>query len=495
MSMDSDPRKKLGAVNLLFGLYLSLNLRAFAQPDPYLFGGNQHTAVAIQAAQQAKKAFQMGDYATCIRIVSAALSKGAADLDSQELLALAYAESGDEKNAALRFQSVINRDGRSTKFRNNYGVFLFKTGDFQKAETQFRDCIRIDPSYPDAHYHLGELLLKKAQTDKAIEEMETAVKLRPTYFEAQRDLGLAIYESVVSGRAGEISDSLSRLEIAAKLNPDNAPVHYYLATIYCADGKLDMAEKELRDALAVDPQLAIAHYELGRLRYYRGDLDRCVIELKAAQAVSTEYTDGKKYPPVDITKLQLLLSKAEEFKGDYGQSIDHLREVASMQKNNAESLKRIKELERSARADLKKRGKLTFSPEQLQSLINKGIAQTEDNQLALAKETFEQVLTLDPSNVRALQNHGAVEEASGDLQSAMQDYKKALDLMPKYDGLYYNIGYLLEKMGLPQDAGLMYQRFHEVAGSYPYDPKHIVALQQEDARQRARQEQIRKRGY
>jgi hypothetical protein len=77
----------------------------------------------------------------------------------------------------------------------------------------------------------------------------------------------------------------------------------------------------------------------------------------------------------------------------------------------------------------------------------------------------------------------------------LQKYQAAIAVKPKYDGLYYNQAYLLEKMGLPADAGLMYQRFHEVSGRYPYDPKHIVSLQQDDARQRARDEMVRTRGF
>jgi hypothetical protein len=65
-------------------------------------------------------------------------------------------------------------------------------------------------------------------------------------------------------------------------------------------------------------------------------------------------------------------------------------------------------------------------------------------------------------------------------------YQAALDLKPKYDGLYYNMAYLLEKENMKAEAGAWYKRFHELSGKYPYDPKHIVSLQQELARERVR---------
>jgi hypothetical protein len=41
----------------------------------------------------------------------------------------------------------------------------------------------------------------------------------------------------------------------------------------------------------------------------------------------------------------------------------------------------------------------------------------------------------------------------------------------------------------------MYQKFHDIAGRYPYDPRHIVMLQQDQVREKARNEQLKKRGY
>jgi tetratricopeptide (TPR) repeat protein len=131
----------------------------------------------------------------------------------------------------------------------------------------------------------------------------------------------------------------------------------------------------------------------------------------------------------------------------------------------------------------------------VQALITKGISQAEDGQIDQPKSTFTQVLERKPDSFEANQHLGLLAEACGDLQGALSDYKKSMALLPKFDGVYYNMASLLEKLGLPADAGLMYQRFHEIAGQYPYDPKHIVHLQQEEARQRAREQQIRQRGY
>jgi tetratricopeptide (TPR) repeat protein len=479
---------------LLVMLLLAPVPQAFAQPGLQTPQAGRNFLIY----QKAKQAFAMGDYQLAIQLGKMVLGTpdpGGGGQDAASLIALSYAEQGDVYNANNFFQQALSMNYNNIKVRNNYGVFMIKSRHYDGAAQEFQKCIRIDPHYPDAHYHLGECLQNRGDLDKAIDEYETAVHLKPDYFEAIRDLGLAMYERISSKGVGEISESLEKLKLAAQLSPDNPMIHYHLGRIYCADGKLDDAEAAFREALAVDPQLAVAHFELGRLRYYRGDLDRCVLELKVAAGIPLPYAESKKYPKVDMMQLRELMGKAQAFKGQYPQAIEAYQEVASMKKNNQETFKEIKELEHLARSNVHKHGKETYSPEQLQALIDRAIAQTEDGHLDQANSTFQQGLAMDPVSFQCIQNIGLLKEASGDLQGAMTEYKKAAEIMPKYEGVYYNMAYLLEKLGLPADAGMMYQRFHEVAGMYPYDPKHIVAMQQEDARQRARAEQIRKRGY
>ncbi|HNA72673.1 MAG TPA: tetratricopeptide repeat protein, partial [Candidatus Obscuribacter sp.] len=116
----------------------------------------------------------------------------------------------------------------------------------------------------------------------------------------------------------------------------------------------------------------------------------------------------------------------------------------------------------------------------------------EHGEVDSAAQSFAKAAELDPRCFVAFQNWGAVLEAQGDLRGASEKYQAALDLKPKYDGLYYNMAYLLEKLNMRSEAGRWYKRFHELAGKYPYDPKHIVSLQQEEARERARSAASRK---
>ena len=454
-------------------------------------------AKAAAYYQKALQAYENGDDNATIGLCKAATQYSHGDKNIVHLTALAYARSGDNYNAMEQFRAALQLDYNFIPCRNNYGLFLKKTGKVADARQMFEECIKINPRYPDAYYHLGEILKENGDLDGAIDNFQTATRLNPSYVDAQKDLGLAIYERYSAGQGGDMATSVEKLEIAAKLMPDNPIIHYHLGNIYCADGRLDDAEADFRKALRCDARCAPAHFELGRLRYLRGDPNRCLDELKQAASINPLYTDDKKWPRVDTLAVKSYMAKAYEIEGRNLEAVECWKDVNAMLRNSPDTAKHIAELEHILRSGAKKKhGKgAAIDPEEINALTRKGLDQEDDGDLNGAKVTFQRALELNPESFDATQNLGYVLESTGDLNGALAKYQAALALAPKYDGLLYNMGYMLEKMNLPGDAGDMYERFHEMAGRYPYDPHHNVALMQTAARQRMKQEQIRKRGY
>lgn len=458
--------------------------------------GGQDKARAYQLYQQATQAFDMGDFNACIHLCREAKNYHHSSKEILHLEALALAESGDNYNAMMQFRAALSLDYNYIQCRNNWGMFLRKNGKPEEAMRAFRECIKIDPNYADAYYHLGELLQEKGDLDAAIENYQTAITKRPDYVDAQRDLGLALYEKYRSGQDVEISQSIEKLQQAARLMPDNPQIYYHLGNILCSQSKFDDAEASYRRSLMCDPKHAGSHWELARLRYFRGDPDRCIIEIKAAEKVNPVYSESKKYPAVDPIAMKLMLGVCYEVKGDLLNAVEAYKQAASMQSRNEATLAKVAQIEKVLRAGVrKKKNVLTFDPEEVEALIKKGISEAEDGNTDGAKRTFQRALELNPKSFEAVQHIGEVLEATGDLNGAMSKYQQAQALRPAYDGTYFNLAYILEKMNLNTDAGLMYQKFHEISGKYPYDPKHIVSLQQDEARRRARDEQIKRRGY
>ena len=393
----------------------------FAQDNPEENAADRQQAFLLY--KKALQAFQGDDFHGCIEFCRQAISYDHGDKQLFHLEALAYADSGETEHARQAFEQALILDYNFIQCRNNLGLFQMKLGKFDEAKMTFQECIRIKPKYPDAHYHLGVILQKKGDLDAAIEEYETATRLNPNYFEAQRDLGLAIYERSSAGLS-DIADSEEKLKIAERLAPTNPMIHYHLGNIYCADGKLDEAEAEFRLALTNDSRLAGAHYELGRLRYLRGDPDRCLVELNLASKVSPTYTEDKKYPEVDISQLKSMMAKCYEIKNDVKQAISFWEDVASMSKDNKNILKHANKLEKEKTAISRRREKGNCVS--AQSILIKGVTETDAGELDAAKATFETMTTDYPDCFEGWQNHGAIQDASSNLQAAMADYKKAL---------------------------------------------------------------------
>lgn len=462
---------------------------ARAQLPPGFEEGHAKGGVLYQRAIQA---FNARDYSACISLCKQAQPLDHFNKNLVHLMALAYCEMNDTYNAKLQFRSALTLDPNFIECRNNYGIMLMKSGDLEEAARQFTECIRTNARYPKAHYNIGLIYQKKGDLDAAIASFRTATRLDPNYFDAQRDLGLAIYQKFERGDGGDIAECLDKLTVAANLLPNNPMIHYHLGNIHCADGDLDEGEAEYRKALIRDGKLSAAHYELGRLRYLRGDPNRALFEVKEAQRCSPVYNEGKKYPMVDRIKMKQLQGKCEELLEDYAGAMDSFKEVASLTANNKETTRHLQELSRLARSGGSRRKKEEVDPEEIKALVSSGIADYEHGEVDSAAQSFAKAAELDPRCFVAFQNWGAVLEAQGDLRGASEKYQAALDLKPKYDGLYYNMAYLLEKLNMRSEAGRWYKRFHELAGKYPYDPKHIVSLQQEEARERARSAASRK---
>ncbi|MBU6452079.1 MAG: tetratricopeptide repeat protein [Cyanobacteria bacterium REEB67] len=446
----------------------------------------EQTAQAATYYQRALQAFAIKNYAGAAEYCKQSMKLDPRNKNVPHLAALSYSETGDFYNANVMFRAALSLDYNFVECHNNYGIFYNKKGEPEEAKKQFKECIRLNPSYAKAYYNLGTTLEKQADLDGAVTNYKTAIRLDPNYFDAQRDLGLVLFQKFERGDSGEISESLEKLLIAAKLVPTNPMIHFHLGHIYCCNGNLDEGESQLKEALMNDVSLAAAHFELGRLRYLRGDPNRALFEMKAAQKINPLIAESKKYPSLDRIKVKEYQGKCEELTENYSQAIESWKDVASLTANNAATKKHINELTKLAHQG-GHRDKRAADPEEIKSEIARGIEQTNAGDLEAAKETFTKVREMDPKNFIPCQNLGLIYESQNDLNQAIPLYQQALNLKPKYDGLYYNMAYILEQLDRRAEAGAWYRRFHDLAGKYPYDPKHIVSLQQEDARVKATQ--------
>lgn len=459
---------------------------AFAQDYNNPNENGQDAYKSSQLFQRAKQAFAAGDYAASVQILEAAKNFNSSDKNIFHMEALAYAELGDNYNAMTQFLAALSLDYNFLECRNNYAIFLQKTGKVKEAKKEFETCIQINPNYANPHYGRGSILKEEKDLDGAIEEFRTALHLKPQYYEAKRDLGLCIYEQYEQGKLKDMYESREQLEGAARLIPKSPMVHYYLGKVWCSEGNLDEGDKEFRLTLFNDPMHAAGHYELGRLRYLRGDIDGCMDEMQEAMKVNPTYTESKNYPLINRKEISEYTAKCKELKHWWTASARDWLEVAQQTKVNQPILDHIKELQKLAIKKQKDKKTPLYDEDEVNALIKRAMAENAEGQPGEAKATFNRCLEINPNCWEAYQHLGLILVLEGDFTRALKDFEKALQIEPSFAGLYYNMGYVLERVHLPVEAGRMYRKFHEIDGKYPYDPKHINQLQLEDVRQQMR---------
>ncbi len=456
--------------------------------------GRQKKAYAYY--QQGLEAERIGDIPSAVEFYKKSLGVYPKIKEVHHALAQALTKTGDMQRALAEFRSALNMDYNFVQCRNNLGAYYLRLDKTQEAEREFKTCVTIDPKYPFPYYNLGKIYHGKGDLEAAIENFRTATRLRPDFAESYKELGLCIFERA---KQGDVTTAMEELQKASSLVPKNPVIHYYLGIIYCTKGNLDAGETEFRKALMCDPRFAAAHWELGKLRYFRGDLDRCLMEIGQAESINPTYGEGRQYPGIDLIKVKALKADALEYRGEYVKAYETYEELCKLRKGNAAYLEHMAYLQKEIRKEQKgkrpsKKGP-QFDPEEVEALVQKGISAYEDGDLDEAKSNFEQALQMNPNSALATINLSSVQEAQGDLNNAVASCQKAITLDPRYDGLVYNLGYLLEKMNLPNDAAQQYMRYHEMGGKYPYDPQHVIELQQNIIRQQKIEADKRKRGF
>jgi tetratricopeptide (TPR) repeat protein len=464
--------------------------------DPeYGFGSDIRQKKAFAYFKQAVEFEKIGDLTKALEFYRKSVGIYPKVKEAHHQMAQCLARLGDNERALAAFKTALNNDYNYVACRNNLGAFYRKLDKVNDAEREFKTCITIDPKYPFAHYNLGKIQHEKGDLQAAIESFKTATRLRPDFAEAYKELGLCIFERA---QQGDITTAMEELQRASQLVPKNPVIHYHLGIIYCTKGNLDLGETEFRKALMCDSRMAAAHWELGKLRYFRGDLDRCLMEISQAESINPTYGETNQYPTIDLIKVKVLKADALEHRGELEKAYETYEELVKLRKGNAAYAEKmtwlVKEIRRGQKRKPSKKGPI-FDPEEVESLVQKGISEYEDGRLDDAKAAFEKALELNPASALATINLSSVQEAQGDLNNAVASCQKAIALDPNYDGLVFNLGYLLEKMNLPSDAAQQYMNFHDMGGKYPYDPQHVIELQQDIIRKQKIEADRKKRGF
>jgi tetratricopeptide (TPR) repeat protein len=231
------------------------------------------TAIAPGAAQepllqQAKQAYDKGDYRRAIEILKAAGAKEASNGDIQMLLTKSYLETNQYDSAVSSGEKAVAIDPKNSAYHRWLG----------EAYGAKADHASMLSAYPLAR--------------KTRKEFATAVDLDPRNFDAVQDL--IQFDCTAPGIVGGGEDKAQPL-IQKLMGMDAAEGHFGAGVCRAVKKDLIAADAEYAKSLEIKPKTADRVYDIGDYFMQRGKGDALLTVANVGEALAPEDPRGKFY--------------------------------------------------------------------------------------------------------------------------------------------------------------------------------------------------------
>jgi len=238
------------------GEALSL-LSAVAEKDPQ--------APGIEA-ELGKAYFQSRQFSQAAVHLKTALQQNPGDLQSTQLLALAFYSVGNYAAALPLLEKLgpkLPKDATDGPYL--VSICYVMTQQWENARKSLAQMFSVPPESAMAYLSLGKLLVRQRLVDLAVPQVETALRLDPHIIMAHFLLGeIDLYQSNPQGAASEF-----RKELA--VNPTLWLVYWRLGDAYMRLEKYDEAEKILKEAIWLNEASPGAYILLGEIAVKKND--------------------------------------------------------------------------------------------------------------------------------------------------------------------------------------------------------------------------------
>ena len=268
------------------------------------------------AARLGKIFYDKGDFASAAANLRKAVEQNSRDVQSVQLLGLAYYAMGQLPEAIPwleRIQSELpssnvdasyilgqsylqtrNPDKARVAYARTFGVppesasahlvlakMMMRQRIEEEAVGELQKALQLDPNLPMAHFILGEVFLFKSDVARALEEFRKEIALNP--------LGWYVYEGEGDAdlRIQKWDDAESALKRAIWINPDFSGPYVLLGKLELHKGEPELAAGFLERAVGMDPNNYSAHYLLGTAYKQLGREDESRRERELSQKLHT----------------------------------------------------------------------------------------------------------------------------------------------------------------------------------------------------------------
>ena len=301
-----------------------------------------------------------------------------------------------------------------------------RAGHLVEASGLYREILRATPDHIDVLYLLGVIAHQTGRPAQAVELNRRALAIVPDQARCYNILGLNL---AALGMADEAEASFRRA-IALADSPD-----YYnnLGVLWKEQERLDDAIAAYQQALARAPGYAAAHYNLGVAYRAKGQMGPA----------------------------------AECFRRAIDNDPEHARALAALGRV-------LQTLAQAADAVPFLKRAIALMPDDADLLCDLGNALQTLGHPPDAIAAYRRSLQLNPKLSRAWYAAGCAESSHKEYAAAIASFRKALEILPDWPEAQHNLGQVLFKLGLVEEALDLFRR--AASGGDPALPLAAIAV-------------------
>ena len=358
-----------------------------------------------QALDQAKRAFDRGDYA-----------------------------------AAARLFEQTQQASPSCEILFFIGLTRYRLQQAEPALIAFRSAVECDPKLLPAHLALAEAYTERHNDAEALAAYERALGLDPRNPAALSGAANIYLKNKTNEKAVQL------LQALVAVDPNDADAHADLAAAYAASGDRAHAEEQFAIALKLRPAHASALMGLGNLCLKNGEEDHAIDPLqKAVQTAPKAYEPhfllGSAYNRLDGSRMpSTQLQWAVKLGGSESEVYYHLARAyggLGRPADRAEALAQFAQLTRKSKEDAEAQRRALSLMEEAKSLVDAG-------NVHLAAARMEEARQLRPADDKLLFRLASLQYDLQRYDLARSYAQEALALAPS-EWLYHYLSGLIAK--------------------------------------------------
>ena len=255
--------------------------------------------------------FELGDYRSTAKVLSALRSKGLCAAKCSDLLGVAYSKLGLYQDAYPVLAENFQKNPTDPFAYLNLVTFFADTGNFATAAEIASRAVAAFPRNIEPLMMRGSLNMYQGRLESAHNDFAAAVRLSP------RDPDTHFFVALSDYNQGKFTNAASELRSAIGAGIVDSDLHYLLAE--CAI-RLDPTKPldalpELNRAIEIDAKSVSARTLRGKLLLQGGHPREAVADLRLARKMAPESRSAL----YNLARAYSVLGKAEEAKSLFAQ--------------------------------------------------------------------------------------------------------------------------------------------------------------------------------